>query len=113
MLITPSSFYHIVTNFSIGSVFGAQVSHVPMKKPPQKYSQIFFVELYMRLLSEEIFKPIHTLNKELEYAPFQLMGNYFKSLGYKGIIYKSTVSNYGKNIVVFDKNSFMPRNIVS
>ncbi|WP_156989600.1 hypothetical protein [Caproicibacter fermentans] len=25
MLITPSAFYHIVTNFSIGSVFGAQV----------------------------------------------------------------------------------------
>jgi uncharacterized cupin superfamily protein len=25
MLITPSAFYHIVTNFSIGSVFGVQV----------------------------------------------------------------------------------------
>jgi hypothetical protein len=26
MLITPSAFYHIVTNFSIGSVFRAQVN---------------------------------------------------------------------------------------
>jgi hypothetical protein len=28
MLITPSTFYHIVTNFSIGSVFGDQVNSV-------------------------------------------------------------------------------------
>ena len=90
-----------------------EICHVLRKKPFEKYAQIFVVELYMKLLSEEIFKPIYTSNKELEYAPFQLMGNYFKSLGYKGIIYKSTVSKYGKNVVVFNKNSFVPQNIVS
>lgn len=87
------------------------ICHVSGRKSHEKYGQIFVIELYMKLLSEEIFKPIDTLNKDLEYAPFQLMGNYFKSLGYKGIIYKSTVSNYGKNIVIFDKNSFVPQRI--
>jgi len=89
------------------------ISHVSRKTPHEKYAQIFVIELYMKLLSEEIFKPIDTINKDLEYAPFQFIANYFKSLGYKGIIYKSTVSKYGKNIVVFDKNSFVPQSIVS
>lgn len=89
------------------------ISHVSRKPPHEKYAQIFIIELYMKLLSEEIFKPIDTLNKDLEYTPFQFMANYFKALGYKGIIYKSTVSDYGKNIVVFDKNFFVPQGIVS
>lgn len=82
---------------------------VPYRKSYEECVYIFISELYMKLLSEEIFKPIDTVDKEIEYLPFQFMANYFKGLGYKGIIYKSTVSKYGKNIVVFDKNLFVPK----
>nr|WP_156990126.1 hypothetical protein [Caproicibacter fermentans] len=37
MLITPSAFYHIVTNFSIGSVFGAQVICIVIAQLIQNY----------------------------------------------------------------------------
>lgn len=42
------------------------------------------------------------------YAPFQTMAQYYISLGYAGIIYGSTVSSVGKNIVLFDKNIANP-----
>ena len=42
------------------------------------------------------------------YAPFQTMAQYYISLGYSGIIYGSTVSNVGRNIVLFDKNMASP-----
>lgn len=83
------------------------------RRKPEKNGQIFVIELFMKLLSEEIFKPIETNNKDIEYAPFQFMGNYFKRIGYKGIIYKSTVSSCGKNIVIFNKNSYIPQNIIT
>lgn len=58
---------------------------------------------YCKLLSEEIFVPLDTEDRDLAYAPFQTMATYFLSIGYSGIIYKSTVQNGGKNIVLFDK----------
>lgn len=42
------------------------------------------------------------------YAPFQVMAQYFISLEFSEIIYKSTVSSVGKNIVLFDKNVAYP-----
>ena len=54
---------------------------------------------------EGIFKPINTENskiKEFEYAPFQLLASYFKTLGYAGIKYRSTVYKGGTNLVLFD-----------
>ena len=41
-------------------------------------------------------------------APFQTMAQYYISLGYAGIIYGSTVSKTGKNIVLFDKTTAHP-----
>ena len=58
---------------------------------------------YAKLMSEQIFVPLKTDDKELIYAPFQCLAQYFISRGYSGIIYKSTVCNGGKNIVLFDK----------
>jgi hypothetical protein len=60
------------------------------------------------LLSEEIFVPLDTEDRDLAYAPFQTMATYFLSIGYSGIIYKSTVQNGGKNIVLFDKRLAHP-----
>lgn len=42
------------------------------------------------------------------YAPFQTMAQYYSSLGYSGIIYGSTVSEIGRNIVLFNKNIAKP-----
>ena len=64
---------------------------------------------YTKLLSEQIFEPLNdTDDKALMYAPFQTMAQYYISLGYAGIIYGSTVSSVGKNIVLFDKNIANP-----
>ena len=67
------------------------------------------VYTYSKLLSEQIFEPLDEKdNKSLMYAPFQTMAQYYISLGYAGIIYGSTVSKTGKNIVLFDKTTAHP-----
>lgn len=71
----------------------------------------FVSDIYFKLLSQEIFLPVDSKNKDLEYAPFHCMAAYFKALGFDGIIYKSTVSDVGKNLVMFDKISFLPERI--
>jgi hypothetical protein len=40
MLITPFAFYHIVTNFSIGSVFGVQVNFFKTKRDSRKLAAV-------------------------------------------------------------------------
>ena len=67
------------------------------------------VYTYTKLLSEQIFEPLcETDDKSIMYAPFQTMAQYYISLGYSGIIYGSTVSSVGRNIVLFDKNAAHP-----
>lgn len=67
------------------------------------------VYTYTKLLSKQIFEPLNdTADKTLMYAPFQTMAQYYISLGYSGIIYGSTVSSVGRNIVLFDKNMAHP-----
>lgn len=67
------------------------------------------VYTHTKLLSEQIFEPLSdTDDKTLMYAPFQTMAQYYISLGYSGIIYGSTVSAVGRNIVLFDKNIAYP-----
>lgn len=63
------------------------------------------VYTHTKLLSEQIFVPLET---GVEYFPFQTMAQYYISLGYVGIVYGSTVSKVGKNIVLFDKNIGLP-----
>lgn len=66
-----------------------------------------------KLLSEQIFEPLSgTDDKTLMYAPFQTMAQYYISLGYSGIIYGSTVSTVGKNIVLFDKKIAYPNGVI-
>ena len=67
------------------------------------------VYTYSKLLSEQIFEPIDdSADKGTMYAPFQTMAQYYSSLGYSGIIYGSTVSEIGRNIVLFNKNIAKP-----
>ena len=66
------------------------------------------VYTYARLLSEQIFLPLTTKYRDIVYAPFQCIAQYFLQKGYIGIIYSSTVFPDGKNIVLFDKNAAIP-----
>ena len=68
----------------------------------------WLVYTYAKMLSEHIFVPVETKNKSLMYAPFHCIAQYFLSLGYDGIIYKSTVYDKGKNLVLFDKELVAP-----
>lgn len=70
------------------------------------------VYTYTKMLSKQIFIPLDTDNKKLEYTPFQTLAQYFISLGYKGIAYSSTVYEDGKNIVLFDKSMAIPCGII-
>ena len=78
--------------------------YLPLKK--------WVIYTYAKLLSEQIFLPIESENREIMYAPFQCLAQYFISKGYSGIVYSSTVFPEGKNIVLFDKNSANPIGIV-
>lgn len=71
------------------------------------------VYTYARLLSEQIFLPITTEDREIMYSPFQCMAQYFLSKGYAGIVYSSTVFPAGKNLVLFDKQAAEPYNPIT
>ena len=64
----------------------------------------WYVYAYSKILSDQLFIPVASADKELMYAPFHCVAQYFLSLGYSGIVYKSTVYDKGKNLVLFDKN---------
>ena len=69
----------------------------------------WYLKTYMKLLSEQIFLPLKDSDdKDKMYAPFQCLAQYFASKGYVGIVYKSTVSERGKNVVFFDKRIARP-----
>lgn len=64
---------------------------------------------YLKLMSEQIFKPLEdTDDRNLMYAPFQCVAQYFLDKGYSGIKYKSTVCESAKDIVLFDKTYAHP-----
>lgn len=68
---------------------------------------------HTKLLSEQIFEPLSDIDdKTLMYVPFQTMAQYYISLGYSGIIYGSTVSSVGRNIVLFDKSVAHPTGVI-
>lgn len=70
----------------------------------EKIVNDFCRRIYFKLISEELFIPVKTEDPNIEYAPFHCLAYYFTSLGYDGIIYKSTVYDKGKNIVLFNKD---------
>jgi len=64
--------------------------------------------MYAKMLSENIFVPIESDDKKLEYAPFQTLAMYFIREGFDGIVYSSTVYPTAKNVVLFDKKYAIP-----
>ena len=94
----------------IVAIIGTTESNVNVvtKKIEREFVK-YIVYIYSKLLSEQIFVPLRDNdNKKIMYAPFQTLAQYYISLGYAGIIYGSTVSDTGRNIVLFDKNAAYP-----
>lgn len=92
-------------------VYNALYNGIVPTKPYKGFYEAtnkWFAYLYALILSQGLFNPISTDDKSLEYAPFQCIANYFRSLGLNGIIYKSTVYERSKNLVLFDKKFAKP-----
>lgn len=87
-------------------------SNKVIEERTREMSSLWAVFTYARMLSSQIFVPVET-NKTYMYAPFHCMAYYFQSLGYDGIAYSSTVSDKGKNLVLFNKNDAKPIGKVS
>lgn len=81
------------------------IDKMQLEKELVKWSAV----THTKFLSEQIFIPLDVKdNRKIEYSPFQTMAQYFISLGYSGIIYGSTVSSVGKNVVLFNKKMASP-----
>lgn len=61
---------------------------------------------HLKLISQEIAKPLRRHDSALDYLPTQYISDYIKSQGYDGVEYISTMCKDGYNIAVFDETSF-------
>lgn len=78
------------------------------KKKSTYISEMLAKYFFNLFNSEEIFKPVNSEGNEeraREYAPFQFLTSYIESLGYEGIKYKSSVSEKGANLVIFEPDN--------
>ncbi|WP_409274846.1 RES family NAD+ phosphorylase [Neobacillus sp. SCS-31] len=61
---------------------------------------------HLRKISNEIAKPLRRGDSSLDYLPTQYIAEFVKSIGHKGIRFKSTRNERGFNLAVFDINLF-------
>jgi hypothetical protein len=61
---------------------------------------------HLRMISQEIAKPLRRQDSPLDYLPTQYISDYIKSKGYYGIEYISTMCLDGVNLAIFDKSLF-------
>lgn len=61
---------------------------------------------FLKVLSDELSKPIHPNDKEIEYLPTQYLCGFIKSKGWDGVLYRSAIAKKGYNIVMFDDSFF-------
>jgi hypothetical protein len=52
-------------------------------------------------ISSDLSKPLRSFDSELEYVPTQFICEFFKDIGADGLMFKSSVRNSGKNLVLF------------
>ena len=55
-------------------------------------------------ISSDLSKPLRSFDSELEYIPTQYICEYFKDIGADGIMFKSSLRQCGKNLVLFYPN---------
>lgn len=82
-------------------------SHISEMEFKEEFAR-WFSYTDAKLISEQLFLPVESGEEKYMYAPFQCLAQYFKSLGYVGILYSSTVYPKAKNIVLFDKTIGIP-----
>lgn len=57
-------------------------------------------------LNNAFSEPISIEDQTAKYAPTQIISEWFKSWGYDGVVYKSSVHSEGKNYALFQSNPF-------
>lgn len=65
---------------------------------------------FLRILGEELSKPINPTTEDIDYLPSQYLCEFIKNHGYDGVRYKSSVAS-GFNIALFDDSKVEPINI--
>ena len=61
---------------------------------------------HLKLISQEIAKPLRRQDSALDYLPTQYISDYIKSQGLDGVEYISTMHEGGLNLAVFDSDIF-------
>jgi hypothetical protein len=61
---------------------------------------------HLKLISQEIAKPLRRHDSVLDYLPTQYISNYIKSKNYEGVEYISTMCKDGFNLAIFDESVF-------
>ncbi|GGJ94012.1 hypothetical protein GCM10007063_15690 [Lentibacillus kapialis] len=61
---------------------------------------------HLKDISSEIARPLRSTDGPLDYLPSQYIIDFIKNRGYQGVKYKSTVSDSGFNLAVFDEKLF-------
>lgn len=57
-------------------------------------------------IGQDLAKPVRRHDSKLDYLPTQYISDFIKSLGYDGIKYKSTLSEKGYNLTIFNPSLF-------
>lgn len=61
---------------------------------------------HLKMISQEIAKPLRRHDSTLDYLPTQYVSDYIKSQGFDGIEYISTMCRDGFNLAIFDESIF-------
>lgn len=61
---------------------------------------------HLKMISQEIAKPLRRHDSRLDYLPTQYVSDYIKSQGFDGIEYISTMCPDGYNLAIFDETLF-------
>lgn len=62
--------------------------------------------LHLKKIEQEIAKPLRRYDSSLDYLPSQYICDLVKNEGYAGIEYRSTMTEHGINIAIFNENLF-------
>lgn len=58
---------------------------------------------HLQKIGNEIARPLRRQDSPLDYLPTQYISDFIKSKGYKGIEYKSTMHDSGRNLAIFNE----------
>jgi hypothetical protein len=70
------------------------------------YTQHAVNKEHLRMISQEVAKPLRRQDSPLDYLPTQYISDFIKSKGYDGIKYISTMCPDGVNLAIFDESLF-------